>query len=385
LWVFVSTVGELNAIEALLRQLCQRLPQLRLVLITDRPQYAQAYANAYPAARVHITAGGASEAQVLATRCPPAMLLVAEIPCLPFDAPCRFSCGYVAETRRLQAPVVLVNGWLFAGRPASRMDVLEARLFTRAYLRAFDLMPGAMVVIGNLKFDNAVARPPSRPFALNLARQARRVGRRILVAGSVNDPAELDAVINGFALWQRQNRIALLVLAPRHPEDARVRARVEGLLDAAGLGAQWLSQASDASVSDTVDCMVIDTFGELQDCYAVCDLAHVGINHNVLEPIAHRKPVTVMPGWRRDFPSFPVYSELMALGALTACSDADALVQAWAKVLKCTGEGSQPAAAALHAMRGATARCMLALEPLITGVKQRHSIALGARVAHPKP
>lgn len=55
LWVFVSTLGELNAIEPFLRKLVGRLCHLELVLITDHAHYQASYRGLYPNARVWVT------------------------------------------------------------------------------------------------------------------------------------------------------------------------------------------------------------------------------------------------------------------------------------------------------------------------------------------
>jgi hypothetical protein len=55
LWVFVSTIGELNAIEPLLRSIVAQLPALKLVLITDHAHYRDGFVARYPAAEVCVT------------------------------------------------------------------------------------------------------------------------------------------------------------------------------------------------------------------------------------------------------------------------------------------------------------------------------------------
>ena len=140
LWVFVSTIGELNAIEPWLRQLTQGLPTQRLVLITDHAHYRASYEARYPSAVVCVSHGHYSDAATLGRQYPPDLLVVAEIPCLPSDAPCRFSMAFVIEAKRRQAAAVIINGWLYGHTPACRMDGLERRLFGRDFLLAFDMI-----------------------------------------------------------------------------------------------------------------------------------------------------------------------------------------------------------------------------------------------------
>ena len=71
LWVFVSTVGELNAIDPLLKALVAHNEHLQLVLLTDRPHYRDIYLSRYPQAFVAIINGHSNEAARLAERYPP--------------------------------------------------------------------------------------------------------------------------------------------------------------------------------------------------------------------------------------------------------------------------------------------------------------------------
>lgn len=55
------------------------------------------------------------------------------------------------------------------------------------------------------------------------------------------------------------------------------------------------------------DVLILDTFGDLKPCYSVADVTYVGKNHNVLEPLAFKKPVLVLPDWNTKYPSYPTY------------------------------------------------------------------------------
>jgi 3-deoxy-D-manno-octulosonic-acid transferase len=66
--------------------------------------------------------------------------------------------------------------------------------------------------------------------------------------------------------------------------------------------------------------LILDTIGELRDFYAASTVCYVGVNHNILEPLAFGKPVTVSPGWEATFPSYPVYELLRGTeGVLRVC------------------------------------------------------------------
>jgi 3-deoxy-D-manno-octulosonic-acid transferase len=383
LWVFVSTIGELNAIEPFLRQLCARLDKLQLVLITDHAHYRDSYATRYPAAEICVTRGHGDDARTLGRHFPPRLLVVGEIPCLPSDAPCRFSFAFVLEAKRSGAPAMLVNGWLYHYQPSCRMDAIERTFFQRDYLRAFDVLcvqtpacrdilaaagarPECVTVAGNIKFDSmqrsawsaAEARSP------RLLRSLIDAGRPAVVAGCVTNESEQRTVLDAFAELRRSRSDVLLVLAPRHPEVTERMTALRELIDSKGWTGRFRSSHGDVELAPEVDCLVLDTIGDLRDFYAAATVAHVGVDHNVLEPLAFGKPVTVAPGWNATFPSYPVYRLLSDEQALLEAGDARTLAAHWhdAIVRSRRDDASHPARLALERARGAVQRHFEAIE-----------------------
>src|SRR5262245_15732333 len=140
LWVFASTIGELNAIEPLLREVIRRVPGYGLTLLSDHPHYEEGFLRKYPAATFCVIDHRSALIRDLIARHAPALLLLAEIPCLLSEAPCRFPFAAVLEAKRHGALACLVNGWLYGQRPSSRLDAVEKALFDRDYLQLFDAL-----------------------------------------------------------------------------------------------------------------------------------------------------------------------------------------------------------------------------------------------------
>lgn len=348
LWVFVSTIGELNAIEPLLRSIVAQLPALKLVLITDHPHYRDGFVARYPAAEVCVTRGHSTDAQTLARHYPPRLLVVAEIPCWPSDAPCRFSFAFLREAKRRGAWLALVNAWLYHYTPASRMDHLERRWFQSAYVRAFDAIcvqtpetrahllkagaePDRVAVTGNIKFDamqrtHWSASQARSPVMLGSLLGA---GRPTIVAGCVTNYPEQELLLDAFAALRAQHPDALLVLAPRHPEVTERMQVLRDYLVHRSLAHVFKSQTGDQALPDGVACLVLDTMGELRDFYAAATVSHVGVDHNVLEPLSFGKPVTVVTGWDTTYPSYPVYRMLMDARALQEVTTPATLLACW--------------------------------------------------------
>ena len=387
MWVFVSTIGELNAIDPLLRDVVARCPGLTLVLISEHTHYRDSYLARYPAAEFCVTRGHSHDAATLATHYPPRLLIVAEIPCWPSDAPCRFSFAFLRAAQRARARIALVNAWLYRYPPPSRMDAIERRLFQRDYLRAFDaigvqtdemraqmLAAGAdaarMVVTGNIKFD-AMQQPdwsPTQARSPVMLGALLACGRPTVISGCVTNFAEQQMVLDAFATLRAHHPTALLILAPRHPE---VRERMTVLSEYLAerlLPALFRSSLADEAIAADCACLVLDTMGELRDFYAAATVAHVGVDHNVLEPMGYGKPVTVTTGWNETYPSFPVYRLLIESQALIEVTSADKLAELWRALIEQPGQYAdrvQRNEAALAQARGAVQRHLELLAPCL--------------------
>lgn len=386
LWVFASTIGELNATAPFLRALHLRLRGVRLVLITDRALYAAAFTEIFPAAVVFVTQGHSRDARRLRRAFPPALLVIAEIPCLPADAPCRFSYAFLRAAKLAGAAVCLVNGWMYGYAPSCRMDRLERTLLGREFVRQLDIAcvqnqdvaalliawgadPARVLVTGNIKFDAMQRRDWSPELARSpeLLKSLLRDRRPIVVAGCVTDYPEQARVLDAFVRLRAARPDALLVMAPRHPEVAEHMSALAGFIAERGLIAAFRSRSRDGPLPAGVVCLVLDTIGDLADFYAAAAVCYVGVDHNLLEPLAFDKVVTVGPGWNPTYPSYPIYRALMDAGGVVEVSEPADLARTWLAVLDgpTAGEHLRRAQAALERQFGAAARCMAAVDRLL--------------------
>jgi 3-deoxy-D-manno-octulosonic-acid transferase len=348
LWVYVSTIGELNAIEPFLRMLLEETGRPPLTLISDRRTYRESFAAKYPEAYIYEIDGSSADAARLTALAPPKLLVIAEIPCLLSDAPCRLPFALVRELKRRRVPVCAVNGWLYGYAPPSRLDAIERRLFGREYVASMDLItvqtdeirqtlirggasPARVHVTGNTKFDAVTFSDWSPQGARSeaLLRSLVQSGRPRVVAGCVTDIKDQEMILDAFLRTRVDTPAAMLVLVPRHPESKERMATLEVMLQRRNLAYAFRTRIPDAPLSGTIDVLVVDTMGELKDFYATATVTFVGRNHNILEALTFGKPVTVSGGWEPTFPSFPVYTLLKSVGAIHEIVGADELGARW--------------------------------------------------------
>lgn len=211
-------------------------------------------------------------------------------------------------------------------------------------LRSLGASDGAVSLTGNLKFDTQEPAPVT-----GLERTLRELagGRPILVAGSTM-PGEEPIVLDAF---ERLDREALLVLAPRHPErfddvwreieDRSLGALRRSAISGAGSGASRRKTAPRV--------VLLDSLGELAAIYRLAAAAFIGGSlvptggHNPIEAARFGVPVVVGPSmenFRR------IARDFEAEGGLTVTGDGEALSRAWKRFL------DRPEEAAAQGRRG---------------------------------
>jgi 3-deoxy-D-manno-octulosonic-acid transferase len=305
IWIHAVSVGEALTARALLADLRQRYPSLRIFLSTT-------------------TLTGQEIARAR-------MQEVDAVFFFPFDLP-----PFVNRTLRLVKPqlfvmmeteiwpnllracrkqrvrTMLVNGRI-SGRSYPRYRM--ARGLFRKVLADVDRFcmqsdesarriidiganPAHVTVTGSLKFDSldvpglAAGRGPGR--VLRFFRIPAT--RPVFIAGSTLKGEE-GPVLAAFNAARRAHPNALLIIAPRKPErfaEAEAMARAEGLrvVRRTELGIDAEPRA---------DVVVLDTIGELAHLFQVATVVFVGGSlvdqggHNILEPAVHGKPIVIGP------------------------------------------------------------------------------------------
>lgn len=178
-------------------------------------------------------------------------------------------------------------------------------------------------VCGSLKFDLTID-PIKEQQANTLRAKWDRVNSPIWVAGSVH-PGEFEAILSAHKQLLACFPNALLIMAPRHPEQFNLAA-----ITITQSGLVLARRSMNDEVNSQTQVLLGDTMGELVMLYGTADQAFVGgtlINnggHNPLEPAAMGLPVYVGPNhW-----DFAEITQLLAgASALICISSADELAQ----------------------------------------------------------
>jgi len=187
--------------------------------------------------------------------------------------------------------------WFFRGvlRNFASMGMQSEEDASRAKRLGAD--PEKVFVTGNLKLvgsGNGFAHDPVISESVDLKRKSD--GRRLLVAGS-SHRGEEEILLDAFRCLKESFPDLQMVLAPRHPQRF---PEVERLLRAKGMEFQKKSQSNGRSFL-MEDICFLDTLGDLQEFYALGDIAFVGGSlvdaggHNLLEPARVHKPVLFGP------------------------------------------------------------------------------------------
>jgi 3-deoxy-D-manno-octulosonic-acid transferase len=306
IWIHAVSVGEVLTARALLPQLREQYPKLKLFVSTTTM----------------------SGQQVAKTRLP----FVDEVFYFPFDL------GFIVNrTMRLVRPrlfvmmeteiwpnllrackregvrTALVNGRI-SNRSFPRYRL--ARFFFRRVLADVDRFcmqseesarrlvslggdPARVTVTGSLKFDSLDLSPPtiqsrSRDRVLRYFRIP--AARPVIVAGSTMKGEE-PAVLAAFRRVRSSLPQTLLILAPRHLE------RVAEVLQLCRQEGFKTTRRSELPIDaePRVDIVIVDTLGELATIYQLGTVAFVGGSlvatggHNILEPAVFGKPIVFGP------------------------------------------------------------------------------------------
>lgn len=335
IWVHAVSLGEVNAVAPLLRELRQSAPRYKVAVstVTDTGQ-EQATKLGLADAVFYLPLDIGFLIDRLLKSFKPSILVIAETEIWP---------RLIERVGKIGAPVVLVNGRISdrSFHHYRRAKLLVRRVLGRMALigvqserdaeRVKDLGAPAdrVVVLGNLKFDAIVPGSDDRKEMEDLGRAYRLEGTEKIIIGGSTWPGEEEALIRGYLRWIKKDPSVRLLIAPRHTN--RVE-EIEGILRNSGLSWRRRTQSgvfgSDAQGRPPV--LILDTHGELNRVYGLAWAVFVGKSltahggQNPLEPAAKGCPVF----FGANMENFTEISKLLLDGnAARVVSDAEDLIR----------------------------------------------------------
>lgn len=370
IWVHAVSVGEVQAAAALVRTLRQRYPDKPLVVTTATPTGAQRVQALFGEAVFHgyLPYDLPGAVKRFLGRVRPGIAIIMETEVWP---------NLYRECGRRRIPIVLASARLSAKsvRRFRRIaglfrDALAQGIVIGAQTQADAerfLAVGSQAartyVTGNIKFDLEISADVRKQG--QSLRAAQFAERFVWVAGSTHEGEE-QILLDAQRRLQSDCKEALLILVPRHPDRF---AGVKEWLSAQGVS--YVTRSGGAAVAADTTVLLVDTLGELLMFYAAADVAFVGGSlvpvggHNLLEPAALALPVLTGP---HNFSAPDIARLLFENHAALEVPSADALVAILLELRSQPQRRTEMGRAALamvEANRGALARVMKLIEPLI--------------------
>jgi 3-deoxy-D-manno-octulosonic-acid transferase len=306
IWIHAVSVGEVLTARALLPELRERYPRLRIFLSTTTLTGQQVARRNLE----HIDAifYFPFDLPFIVNRTlalvKPRLFVMMETEIWP---------NLLRACRRQDVRTVIVNGRISSrsypryrlARPCFRRVLADVDRFCmqseESARRVIDLGadPARVTVTGSLKFDSLELPAPGLQGRTRdrVLRFFRLPPQRPVVIAASTMKGEEPLVLRVFARIRDVAPQALLILAPRHPERA---AEVEQLVLRAGFSVARRSELRvDAEPREEV--VILDTVGELARLYQVATVVFVGGSlvdsggHNILEPAVFGKPILFGP------------------------------------------------------------------------------------------
>lgn len=287
------SVGEVNAIEHLVKRIKEQHPEFNIV-ITTGTKTGQDLAKKKFEGIADLVTYFPFDIPIFVdeflSNVNPNLVIITETEIWP---------SFAWRCKKRDIPVCIVNGRISDStycqyRIAKPFFQAVFKNFHSVFVQSYEdkekyikigMNSNSVEFMGNLKFD---ITPPEGSIDLS------HEGFKVIVAGSTHD-IENKIAIDAFAkLKQKDSRVKLLI-APRHLKDKNF---IVSILEKAELTYGFRSQNDNFKNADVI---ILDTLGELGKVYSICDIAYIGGSfskiggHNPLEATIFYKPTVSGP------------------------------------------------------------------------------------------
>ncbi len=368
IWLHAVSVGEVLAAERLIRQLQAALPGWAIAVSTTTAtgnQIARERLKDVPVFFMPLDFAFAMRRSLRALR--PGLVVLMESELWP---------RMLVECKRAGIPVAVANARV-SDRSFPRY--MRLRRLWRPLLGKVSLflaqgdesaerltkigVPSERVrVAGNLKYD---APPPVEGEMVRALRGNIPAELKLVVCGSTLEGEEA-LILEAFAHLTRDERQAVLLIAPRHPE--RFDAVVRLIGPSAVRASEWIAAPRPFASGEIV---VLDSLGTLAGVYGLAAVAFVGGSlvprggHNPLEPARFGVPIVMGPSYENFREIVEAMRERDAIDIVADGDLAATLERAMAPGQAVAERGR----AFFEARTGATGRTVAALLDLLGGTE----------------
>ncbi|MHB1515807.1 MAG: lipid IV(A) 3-deoxy-D-manno-octulosonic acid transferase [Acidiferrobacteraceae bacterium] len=376
LWIHAVSVGEVRAAAALVRALHETYPDRRLLVTTTTPTGAdQARALlGHLAAHTYLPYDSPSAVERFLTRTKPSALLVMETEIWPV---------LYERCARRGIPVCLLNARLSMRSFRRYQWIPNLIRQTLGHIRLIaaqtEADAGRLIrlgaeapcvhVAGNLKFDLVLPEGIAQTGAH--LRACFEGAGPVWIAASTHDGEE-EIVLRAHLTLRTRYPDLGLILAPRHPERASALAR---LCERHGLKPVWRSRGTNQVIERARSLLLADTLGELPLLLAAARVAFMGGSlvpaggHNLLEPCALGVPVVFGPHMFNFAEIARLVNERGAGRQISGPAPLADMVEYYLANPSACDHAAEAGRAIIHDHRGAVARTLVLLEPLITSAR----------------
>jgi 3-deoxy-D-manno-octulosonic-acid transferase len=300
IWIHAVSVGEVNAVENFIKEVRKQYPSISIVLTTVTKTGQLVAKNKLSNVVNHILYFPydfifSVKAAIKAIK--PQAVIIAETEIWP---------NFSHEIKKNGTPLIIINGRI---SPGSYKNYKKFSFFFNKFLNNYSLIlmqtdddkkriieiganPDIAETMGNLKYDNPCTITQND---INIIKESlKKETQKIIIAGSTHK-GEDEIILNTYKKLKREHSDLKLIIAPRHPERNN---QVLKLISETGCKYGLRSQNNNF---DETDIIMIDTMGELNKIYSVCDIAFIGGSfsntggHNPLEPAIYGIPVISGP------------------------------------------------------------------------------------------
>ena len=370
IWIHAVSVGEIFAVQGMIKQLKQAHPTFHIVVSTVTRTGYQLAAHKFKEETViyaPLDFGFSVERYIHFIR--PKIYISAETEIWP---------QLFLAFKRHQIKIVLVNGRIsekslhhYQYVKAFLKLILEAVTYfcmqtaqDAERIKSLGASADKVIISGNMKFDDVLDDIPAR------LKSVEWLSKELLwVAGSTH-PGEEAIVLRVFKKLQSEFKQLRLMIASRHVERF---SKIVDLIRSHDLTPRQFSQFQASQLAD-YEVMVVDTIGDLRYLYSFASVVFIGKSltvrggQNILEPAFYAKPIVVGP-YVQNFKD--VVNIFENNNALKQVRDEKDLYEALQELLRDSSRRTKMGEAAQETVlqyRGATTQILKIISPLLPAV-----------------